>query len=101
MNETTELGISVYPDLRPWKKLKSILSWLPDTEFPRVFSSMFSVEGTKEEVLEYFRKLIAEAHKNHLKVSLDVNPMCFEKMGAFSEDLKCILREIEVDNAAN
>ena len=57
---------------------------------------MFSVEGTKEEVLEYLRKLIVAAHKNNLKVSLDVNPMCFEKMGATPQDLS-VFKSIDVD----
>ena len=57
---------------------------------------MFSVEGTKEEVLDYFKNLIEKAHKNGLKVSLDVNPMCFEKMGATVEDLS-VFKSIEVD----
>lgn len=92
----TELGISVYPDLRPLEEIEKYFELAARYGVSRVFSSMFSVEGTKEEVLEYFRKLIAAAHKNHLKVSLDVNPMCFEKMGASPEDLS-VFKEIEVD----
>lgn len=92
----TELGISVYPDLRPLEEIEKYFELASRYGVSRVFSSMFSVEGTKEEVLEYFRKLIAAAHKNHLKVSLDVNPMCFEKMGASPEDLS-VFKEIEVD----
>ena len=46
----------------------------------RVFFSMFSVEETREEVLSYFKDLIIAAHENDLKASLDVNPMCFEKL---------------------
>ena len=91
----TELGISLYPVLRPLEEIEKDFEMAARYGVSRVFSSMFSVEGTKKEVLEYFRKLIAAAHKNHLKVSLDVNPMCFEKMGASPENLS-VFKEIEV-----
>ena len=91
-----ELGISVYPDLSPLEEIEKYFELAAKYGVSRVFSSMFSVEGTKEEVLEYFRKLIVAAHKNNLKVSLDVNPMCFEKMGAKADDLS-IFQSIDVD----
>lgn len=91
-----ELGISVYPDLSPLEEIEKYFELAGRYGVSRVFSSMFSVEGTKEEVLEYFRKLIVAAHKNNLKVSLDVNPMCFEKMGAKADDLS-VFKSIDVD----
>ena len=59
-----ELGISVYPDLRPLEEIEAYFELASRYSVSKVFSSMFSVEGTKEEVLEYFRKLIAAAHRN-------------------------------------
>lgn len=91
-----ELGISVYPDLRPLEEIKEYFQLASRYGVTKVFSSMFSVEGTKEEVLSYFRELIISAHENHLKVSLDVNPMCFEKMGATVDDLS-VFADIGVD----
>ncbi len=91
-----ELGISVYPDLKPLEEIEAYFELAGRYGVSRVFSSMFSVEGTKEEVLEYFRKLIVAAHKNNMKVSLDVNPMCFEKMGAAPDDLS-VFKSIDVD----
>lgn len=95
-NKKYELGISVYPDLRPLEEIEKYFELAGRYGVSRVFSSMFSVQGTKEEVLEYFRKLIVAAHKNSLKVSLDVNPMCFEKMGAKPDDLS-VFHGIGVD----
>lgn len=95
-NRKYELGISVYPDLRPLEETEKYFELAGRYGVSRVFSSMFSVQGTKEEVLEYFRKLIVAAHKNSLKVSLDVNPMCFEKMGAKPDDLS-VFHGIGVD----
>ena len=91
-----ELGFSVYPDLMPLEKIESYFELASRYGVSKVFSSMFSVEGTKEEVLDYFKKLIVAAHKNKLKVSLDVNPMCFEKMGAKPDDLS-VFKSIDVD----
>ncbi len=91
-----ELGISVYPDLRPLEEIKDYFKLASTYGVSKVFSSMFSVEGTKEEVLDYFRELIVSAHENKMKVSLDVNPMCFEKMGATVEDLS-VFASIGVD----
>lgn len=91
-----ELGISVYPDLRPLDEIETYFELASRYGVTKVFSSMFSVEGTKEEVLDYFRKLILAAHKNNLKVALDVNPFCFEKMGATPDDLG-VFDQIKVD----
>lgn len=67
------MGISVYPDLSPFEEIKEYLALAGKYGAKRVFSSMFSVEGTKEEIFDYFRKLIEEAHKYGMEVSLDVN----------------------------
>lgn len=91
-----ELGISVYPDLRPLEEIEAYFELAARYGVSKVFSSMFSVEGTKEEVLDYFDKLITAAHKNNLKVALDVNPLCFEKMGATPDDLS-VFAQIHVD----
>ena len=47
-----ELGISVYPDLRPLEEIKEYFKLASKYGVSKVFSSMFSVEGTKEEVLD-------------------------------------------------
>lgn len=91
-----ELGISVYPDIRPLEEIKEYLKLASKYGFTRVFSSMFSVEGTKEEVLAYFRDLIEVAHEVNMKVALDVNSECFEKMGASYNDLS-VFADIHVD----
>lgn len=81
------LGVSVYPDLRPIEEIKEYLRLAAKYGCKRVFSSMFSVEGTKEEVLCYFKELIDAAHEVEMEVSLDVNPMCFKQLGASPDDL--------------
>ncbi len=81
------LGVSVYPDISPLSEIKQYFQMVSKYGFTRVFSSMFSVEGTKDEVLHYFDELIRAAHEYGLEVSLDVNPECFARMGAAPDDL--------------
>ena len=92
----TPLGISVYPDIEPLEAIVEYFKLASKYDVDFVFTSMFSVEGTKEEVLSYFRKMIEEAHTYHLKVMLDVNPQCFEKVGANYDDL-AIFDKIRAD----
>lgn len=90
------LGVSVYPDLRPIEEIEEYLRMVSKHGFTRVFSSMFSVEGTKEEVLAYFKKLDTIAHECGMKVSLDVNPECLEKIGATPDDIS-VMHDIGCD----
>lgn len=90
------LGISVYPDLSTVDEIKNYFKLASKYGATRVFSSMFSVKGTNDEILNYFERLIYDAHEENLKVSLDVNPMFFEKIGAKFNDLS-IFNKINVD----
>lgn len=82
------LGVSVYPDIRPLEEISSYLRRAAKYGYKRVFTSMFSVEGTRDEVLAYFRDLNAAAHDLGMEVALDVNPECLERMGASPANLK-------------
>ena len=81
------LGISVYPDISPMSEIKKYFALASKYGFTRVFSSMFSVVGTNEEVLAYFREMDEAAHEYGLRVSLDVNPPFLKRLGASPEDL--------------
>ena len=80
-------GISVYPDLRPLSEIKEYMGLAAKYGCSRVFSSMFSVEGSEEKVLSYFKEFISAAHAVGLQVSLDVNGPCLERFGASPADL--------------
>lgn len=90
------LGISVYPDIQPLEEIKQYIELAAKYNFKRVFSSMWSVEGTASEVINYFTELIQIAHKNDMQVGLDVNPDCLSHVGASFNDLK-IFNDIGVD----
>ena len=83
----TTLGVSVYPDLRPAGQIAAYLRLAARYGYTRVFSSMFSMEGTPQEVLACFGDLIATAHDCGMEVALDVNPLCMERLGATPDDL--------------
>ena len=84
----TQLGISVYPDIAPIEEIVDYFKLASQYDVDFVFTSMFSVEGNKEQVLNYFIKLIQEAHKYNLKVMLDVNPKCFATVEADYDNLE-------------
>lgn len=81
------LGVSVYPDIRPLEEIAVYLVCAARHGFTRVFSSMFSVDGTPREVLELFKRLNDVAHELGMEVSLDVNPACMRRLGATPHDL--------------
>ncbi len=83
----TTLGVSVYPEMRPMDQIRAHLSVAAKYGVARVFSSMFSMPGTREEILDTFAQLNDAAHEHGMKVSLDINPECMQRMGATPADL--------------
>ena len=81
------LGVSVYPDLRPMKEIRSYLKLAAQYGFARVFTSIFSIEGTPREVLACTAELNECAHEFGMEVSLDINPACMAYLGATPRDL--------------
>lgn len=81
------LGVSVYPDMRPLDEIASYLELASRYGYTRVFTSMFHVGGSVEEVLALFRKLDDVAHGYGMRVSLDINTECMARLGATPNDL--------------
>lgn len=90
------LGISVYPDISPIEDIKKYIELASKYGFKKIFSSMFSVKGSKEEVLNYFKDLIEFAHQHDMIVDLDVNPDLFERLDASIDDLS-VFSSINID----
>ncbi len=91
-----QLGVSVYPDIQELDDIKNYIELAGKYNYSVLFSSMWSIDGTKEEIYDYFYELIQAAHNNNIKVDLDVNPACLQKMGASSNDLE-IFHKLGVD----
>lgn len=92
----SELGISVYPDLAGAEEIREYMKLASSYGCGRVFSSMFSVEGTNEEIIAYFKDMCESAHECSLRVSLDVNPGFLKKLGVSYDDIS-LFHEIGCD----
>lgn len=95
MNKIT-LGVSLYPEQERLEDIDAYLALASQCGFSKVFTSMFSVKGTKEEIIDYFKNLTSIAHKYDMKVSGDCNAVFFDKMGANESDLS-VFREMGID----
>ena len=95
-NKMKRLGISVYPDIQSLEEIEAYISLAASYDFSLVFSSMWSIEGSKDHICSFFQELIEICHRNRMKISLDVNPQCFQTLGANYDDLS-VFAELGVD----
>lgn len=91
-----ELGVSLYPEQETKQEIEDYLSLAEKYGFTKVFTSLFSVEGSKEEIIAYFRDLCDAAHRHGMQVYGDCNARFFMQMGASAEDLS-VFKEIGLD----
>ena len=90
------LGVSVYPEQEKINEIDSYLKLASKYGFTKVFTSLFSVPGTKEEIIQYFKSFSQIAHKYGMEVSGDANGEFFAKMGATETDLS-VFKEMGID----
>lgn len=90
------LGVSVYPEQETLKDIDAYLATASKYGFTKVFTSMFSVEGTKEEIISYFKNFTQIAHKYNMEISGDCNGDFFKKMEATETDLS-VFKEMGID----
>lgn len=90
------LGVSLYPEQERLEDIDAYLAMASKYGFTKVFTSMFSVEGTREEIIKYFKDFTAIAHKYGMKVSGDCNGTFFHHMGATETDLSVFV-EMGID----
>ena len=81
------LGVSVYPEQETIEQIDSYLALASKYGFTKVFTSLFSVDGTKEEVFNYFKGFCDIAHKYGMIVSGDANTEFFKNMDASENDI--------------
>lgn len=92
-----QLGISVYPEQETPEAIETYLSMASRYGFTKVFTSMFSVEGTRKEVVEYFKNFSEIAHRHNMQVSGDCNGEFFKRMGATEQDLS-VFKDMGIDS---
>ncbi len=91
-----QLGVSLYPEQETPQEIEEYLKLANGYGFTRVFTSLFSVEGSKEEIIRYFRGLCDVAHKYGMQVYGDCNARLFMEIGATPDDLS-VFKEIGLD----
>ncbi|MBR4461397.1 MAG: DUF871 domain-containing protein [Erysipelotrichaceae bacterium] len=91
-----QLGVSLYPEQETTKQIEEYLALAKSYGFSKVFTSLFSVEGSREEIIGYFRKLSDIAHKYDMEVYGDCNARFFMQMEASADDLS-IFKEMDLD----
>lgn len=91
-----QLGVSLYPEQETAQEIEDYLRLAKQYGFSKVFTSLFSVEGSKEEIISYFRSLSDVAHKYGMEVYGDCNARFFMQMGATPEDLS-VFKQIGLD----
>jgi len=90
------LGISLYPEQESPEQIEEYLKLASSYGFSKVFTSLFSVEGSNEEIIAYFKGLCDIAHRYKMEVYGDCNARFFMQMGASPEDLS-VFKEIGID----
>ncbi len=91
-----QLGVSLYPEQETPEQIDHYLKLAKQYGFSKVFTSLFSVEGTKEDIIKYFRDLSDEAHRYGMEVYGDCNARFFMQMEASPDDLS-VFREMGLD----
>ena len=50
-----ELGVSLYPEQETKEEIESYLKLASQNGFTKVFTSLFSIDGTNEEIFNFLR----------------------------------------------
>lgn len=90
------LGVSLYPEQESMEEIENYIRMASSHGFTKIFTSMFSVPGTAEEVKAYFTKLTSIAHQYGMIVDGDCNTEFLKKMGASEKDLT-VFKEMGID----
>lgn len=90
------LGVSLYPEQETLEEIENYLQLASKYGFTKIFTSIFSVPGTREEVIDYFKNFTSIAHKYGMKVCGDANTDCLKKLGADESHLE-VINEMGID----
>ncbi|MBO4219217.1 MAG: DUF871 domain-containing protein [Erysipelotrichaceae bacterium] len=91
-----KLGVSLYPEQETPQEIEEYLRLAGSYGFTKVFTSLFSVEGSREEIIAYFRSLADVVHRYGMELYGDVNARFFMQIGASADDLS-VFRQMGLD----
>ena len=81
------LGVSLYPEQEKRQEIEEYLALAKKYGFSKVFTSLFSVEGSLDEILAYFKDLCDVAHHYDMQVYGDCNARFYMQVKATADDL--------------
>ncbi|MBQ1567676.1 MAG: DUF871 domain-containing protein [Erysipelotrichaceae bacterium] len=81
------LGVSLYPEQEKRQEIEEYLALAKKYGFSKVFTSLFSVDGSLDEILAYFKDLCDVAHRYDMQVYGDCNARFFMQVKATADDL--------------
>jgi hypothetical protein len=82
------LGISVYPNSNNIEQIISYIETASKYGFTRIFTCLISAEGSIEEIVAQFKRVVDAANANGMNVVSDVGPDVFEKLQLKPEQLE-------------
>lgn len=91
-----KLGVSLYPEQETAEQIENYLRLAQKYGFTKVFTSLFSVEASNEEIIRYFKNLCDVAHRYGMEVYGDCNARFFMQIGASPEDLS-VFKDMGLD----
>ena len=91
-----KLGISIYPEKTTEELIYNYIDKASEYGFSRIFSCLLSVDDTKENIKNKFRKINDYAKEKGFEIIVDVSPRVFDELGISYKDLS-FFKEIGAD----
>lgn len=91
-----KLGISIYPEKTTEKEILNYIDMASKYGFSRIFSCLLSVNDTRENIKNKFKKINDYAKEKGFEIIVDVSPRVFEELGISYKDLS-FFKEIGAD----
>ncbi|WP_411169716.1 DUF871 domain-containing protein [Clostridium sp. MB05] len=91
-----KLGISIYQEKTTEEEIYKYIDTASENGFSRIFSCLLSVNDTKENIANKFRKTNEYAKSKGFEIIVDVSPRVFNELGISYKDLS-FFKEIGAD----
>lgn len=91
-----KLGISIYPEKTSDELIYNYIDSASKYGFSRIFSCLLSVDDTRENIKNKFKKINDYAKEKGFEIIVDVSPRVFDELGISYKDLS-FFKEIGAD----
>ena len=93
-----ELGVSLYPEQETKEEIESYLKLASQNGFTKVFTSLFSIDGTNEEIFNFFKELtykILIVRDNHFQHTVCLHPVCIKRAIPLQLPILSFMRDLQ------